>query len=117
VKQMIVGFVVLFAASVSAPANAAAKLCGAMRSTEVLKPGESVKGCIGKATLIHRPNGNVALTDYAGGLWNTNTAGQTTNVLAMQGDGNLVLYASSGAPLWHSQTGGNPGAWLAVQDD
>ena len=37
--------------------------------------------------------------------------------VAMQGDGNLVVYNAAGVPLWSSGTAGNPGAWLAVQGD
>ncbi|MFP3541082.1 bacteriocin, partial [Pseudomonas sp. SIMBA_044] len=35
----------------------------------------------------------------------------------MQGDGNLVVYSSAGAPLWYSGTSGNPGATTYLQDD
>ncbi|MDZ7744502.1 MAG: hypothetical protein U5K77_01950 [Candidatus Saccharibacteria bacterium] len=37
--------------------------------------------------------------------------------LVMQGDGNLVLYNTSGNPVWHTGTYGNAGAWFAVQHD
>lgn len=37
--------------------------------------------------------------------------------LIMQLDGNLVLYTGNGAPVWDTQTYGNPGAWFAAQDD
>lgn len=37
--------------------------------------------------------------------------------LAMQGDGNLVLYRHPGAVVWHSATGGYPGAFAAMQVD
>ena len=35
----------------------------------------------------------------------------------MQGDGNFVLYTSSGTPVWASNTAGNSGAYLQVQND
>ena len=35
----------------------------------------------------------------------------------MQGDGNFVIYDSSGKPLWASDTAGNNGAYLTVQND
>jgi hypothetical protein len=38
-------------------------------------------------------------------------------MLTMQGDGNLVLYSSTQAPLWASGTSGQSGAQLFVQDD
>jgi hypothetical protein len=34
----------------------------------------------------------------------------------MQADGNFVLYTSSGAPVWASNTAGNAGAYLDVQN-
>src|SRR5262249_12466158 len=37
--------------------------------------------------------------------------------LIMQGDGNLVLYAPGGNPLWHPGTNGNPDAWAVMQTD
>lgn len=37
-------------------------------------------------------------------------------VLVMQGDGNLVMYSGTSA-VWASGTGGNPGAFLGIQDD
>jgi hypothetical protein len=35
----------------------------------------------------------------------------------MQGDGNFVVYASSGSPVWASNTAGDTGAYLDVQND
>lgn len=37
--------------------------------------------------------------------------------LVMQGDGNLVLYAPGGQPRWHTNTYGNPGAWMQFNSD
>ena len=34
----------------------------------------------------------------------------------MQGDGNLVVYSSAGAPLWNSGTNGHAGASLVLDD-
>jgi hypothetical protein len=48
-------------------------------------------------------------------VWSTGTNGTGASIAAMQGDGNLVLYA--GSPVWSSQTFGHPGAALAVQSD
>jgi hypothetical protein len=69
-------------------------------------------------TLVMQFDGNVVL--YNGSnvpIWSTNTGGYAyPTVLIMQSDGNMVLYGSTG-PLWASNTSGNPGAFLAVQDD
>lgn len=37
--------------------------------------------------------------------------------LAMQTDGNLVLYAPGNSARWHTQTHGNPGAFVQLQSD
>jgi hypothetical protein len=43
------------------------------------------------------------------------SAGRDT--LAMQGDGNLVLYAPGSTPIWATNTAGNDGAQLVMQTD
>jgi hypothetical protein len=39
------------------------------------------------------------------------------DTLAMQDDGNLVLYAPGQTPIWASNTHGDNGAWLSMQAD
>jgi hypothetical protein len=39
------------------------------------------------------------------------------NVVAMQTDGNLVMYNSSNVAVWETITDGNPGAFLNRQED
>jgi len=50
-------------------------------------------------------------------LWQSGTAGRGAAKLAMQPDGNLVIYDHQRQALWNSGTGGNRGAVLSVQDD
>jgi hypothetical protein len=50
-------------------------------------------------------------------LWATNTAGNPGAYAVMQGDGNFVVYSSSGAALWNSGTQNHPGAYVVLQDD
>lgn len=40
-----------------------------------------------------------------------------SDTLAMQGDGNLVLYAPGSTPIWATNTAGNDGAQLVTQTD
>lgn len=87
-----------------------------------------------KYYLTHQWDGNVVLYRSSGrkALWASNTTGGEKRVrkLLMQGDGNFVLYwmdANIGAysptsmdgfhPRWSTNTHGNPGAFLALQDD
>ena len=71
------------------------------------------------------PDGNFALDEvfpHLQNLWQANTHPGSTALLAMQPDGNLILF-SSGPPflqqneVFVSSTNGNPGAYLAIQDD
>ncbi len=48
-------------------------------------------------------------------LWATHTA--NPGVVAMQHDGNLVVYGHHGNALWSTGTASFPGARLAVQSD
>jgi hypothetical protein len=56
----------------------------------------------------------VAGTELKGGSWLQASNGRYQ--LAMQADGNLVLYGD-GHPLWASNTAGHPGAFLTMQGD
>lgn len=60
--------------------------------------------------------GNLELADQFGiVIWESRTAGQGADKLAMQADGNLVIYCGS-RPLWATHTAQNPGAFLAILD-
>jgi surface antigen len=62
-------------------------------------------------------NGIVALYSGPGGpRWQVGTS-VSDSALAMQNDGNLVLYGPNSSVLWSSATGGNSGDALAVQND
>ena len=56
----------------------------------------------------------VAGTELKGGSWLKSANGRYQ--LAMQADGNLVLYGE-GQPLWASNTANHPGAFLTMQGD
>jgi len=91
--------------------------CGVMRPGRALARGQGIRSCNGKATLLHQADGNVVELQNGVPLWSTNTAGHSTSQLVMQGDGNLVLYSTTGQALWHTYTSGNSGSILALQDD
>ncbi|RKH39287.1 S8 family serine peptidase, partial [Corallococcus llansteffanensis] len=86
--------------------------CRLMAPGTDLLVGQSVT-CDG-STLVHQTDGNVVL--YQGGhpRWYTGTQAQTQR-FAMQTDGHLVLYATNGAVLWVSNTAGNGGARLDLE--
>jgi len=64
-------------------------------------------------------DGNLEVRNRGGArLWESRTAGRGARKLAMQSDGNLVIYdGSAEKPLWSTNTSGHPGAFLAVQED
>lgn len=72
---------------------------------------------VGKYLLHFTAAGNLELwnTEAARLLWQSGTSGAAK--IAMQEDGNFVIYAEGDKPLWASHTHGNPGAFLAVQED
>jgi hypothetical protein len=92
-----------------------------MASGFSLPKNNGITSCGGKASLWHQSDGNVVV--YANGtpLWSTKTTGKNTTTLAMQGDGNLVLYGSdctgANGSCWSSGTASHPGAAASIQDD
>jgi hypothetical protein len=87
-----------------------------------LSPGKHLLPGMG----LRSPNGHLLVFQFDGNvvlynskhvaIWSTNTKGYEPVQFSMKGDGNLVLYATTGQ-VWASNTSGNPGAFLAVQDD
>ncbi len=61
--------------------------------------------------------GNLELRDTISKqlLWQSATSGGTK--LAMQRDGNLVIYSATGEVLWATNTEGNPGATFMLRRD
>jgi hypothetical protein len=67
-------------------------------------------------TLEFTSSGNLELRDQFGiVVWESRTAGRGADKLAIQADGNLVIYAGA-RPLWATHTAKNPGAFLAILD-
>ncbi|MEK7059512.1 MAG: hypothetical protein AAB971_02020 [Patescibacteria group bacterium] len=92
-------------------------------NSSVLNSGESInKGANllspdSQTVLALQNDGNLVLYSNFKSVWNTGALGSTVNRLIMQGDGNLVLYNQSNVALWSSQTSGNAGARLVLQTD
>lgn len=88
-------------------------------SNSFLNSGESVSG--GIYSLYMNPDGNLEFINTNTGtvIWSSTTARYINrrSSLAMQGDGNLVIYRETGEPIWASGTQGNNGSRLAVQGD
>ncbi|MFJ2864180.1 hypothetical protein [Kitasatospora sp. NPDC087314] len=71
----------------------------------------------GHIMLAMQGDGNVVLYRDTTPIWVAKGAIPNGNILVMQGDGNLVVYAADNTPLWASNTGGHPGAELAVYNE
>jgi hypothetical protein len=91
---------------------------------QVLEPGEALVSPNERAAFVVLRGGGLVLLE-----WNSHDPSESLPAywsvpndaagsrLAMQADGNLVLYAPDGTPRWAANTEENPGAWLVLQDD
>jgi hypothetical protein len=71
----------------------------------------------GKYLLAMQNDGNLVVYGTGGALWNTGTVGNPGDWLILQSDGNLVIYDVQGNPVWASGTPGNPGDIAVMQTD
>jgi peptidoglycan hydrolase-like protein with peptidoglycan-binding domain len=94
------------------PAAAADHLDGG----QTLGTGDKLYSPSGQFVLIMQGDGNLVEYFWPRALWSSNTSGAYAT-LEMQEDGNLVAYRQGHIPMWSTNTGGNPGAYAALQDD
>lgn len=88
-----------------------------LTANQTIQADDYIMSPNGQSLLHVQPNGNLSLfRNFNTVAWSSHSSG-TPLQLVMQSDGNLVLYSTSGGPLWYTGTGGNPGAKLVVQDD
>jgi len=71
----------------------------------------------GRDILTMQADGNLVLYARSIPVWASNTAGHGGAQLVMQADGNLVVAAPGGRPLWTAGTGGHSGSVLVMQAD
>ena len=90
-----------------------------LNAGQALYVNQSMLSAGGRYQLILQPDGN--LVDYATAshqpIWQDYTYGKASDHLAMQGDGNLVLYGSGGQVLWYTNTRTLGGTRITLQDD
>jgi hypothetical protein len=91
--------------------------CSAQLTAGAILAGGSIRSCDGRFTLAMQGDGNLVLYQNRTPLWASNTSGTTASYATMQGDGNLVLYNAAHHPIWASHTNRHPGAYLVVQND
>ncbi len=72
------------------------------------------------ALTLQAADGNLVLYNQGdgNGYWNAETPGTAPGKLAMQSDGNLVIYDRRGAPIWDVHMAGQgPSVYLLMQSD
>jgi hypothetical protein len=110
--------VALGGALLAGPANVAtAAPADKLAAGKVMVGGQTLKSANGKYLLAMQTDGNLVLYSGRTALWHTQTGGNKGSRLAMQTDGNLVIYNAAKKPIWHTNSHGNSGAFLAVQND
>ena len=86
-------------------------------TTGVIYRGQQLYSPNGKYRAILQPDGNFVLYSPNRALWSSATCGTSVKSLAMQSDGNLVLYTENSQALWHSRTWTRGVSRLKMQDD
>jgi hypothetical protein len=95
-------------------------MANSLEPGETLALNQSLTSPSGVWQLSMQMDGNLVLyrAENMQAVWATNTNGQDVQHAVMQQtDGNFVLYLFNGQPAWASDTAGNPGARLILQDD
>ncbi len=91
--------------------------CGTLQPGENLGAGQSVDSCAGGFQLLMQGDGELALFDANGTkLWNVPSR-MPANIATMRTTGNFAIYDVLGSVTWSSNTSGNAGAYLHLQDD
>jgi hypothetical protein len=81
-----------------------------------LSPGQSISAPDGEYTLAMQSDGDLVEFDSSGPVFATGTS-TPGSYAVMQSDGNFVVYNPSGAPLWASNTAGDGGAYVVLGDN
>jgi hypothetical protein len=82
-----------------------------------LNSGQTLTSSDGRYRLAMQGDGNFVLYSINRALWASSTNGKPISKAVMQGDGNLVLYDAQSKPYWASNTPGRGSSRLVLQDD
>jgi hypothetical protein len=88
-----------------------------IRAGRTLISGGSLVSPNGRYSAVLQPDGNFVISGPGRVLWASNSMGWNGDSLALQADGNLVLYTNFGLPLFQTRTHGRSGAVLTIQND
>ena len=89
--------------------------CGAIEPAHGLSRGQAWGSCDGRFRIAMQTDGNLVVYSSGVATWTTHT--NTGDIVVMQTDGNFVLYDHHSHALWSSKTNGHAGAHLAIQTD
>ncbi|GAA0726076.1 hypothetical protein GCM10009430_32660 [Aquimarina litoralis] len=88
-----------------------------LETGRVLRKGQFLNSKDGRTYFRILSNGNLVAFRDSKIVWQSKTAGTSSNRLVMQRNGNLVLYNTNNRPTWSSSTGGNNNVKLILQND
>ena len=91
--------------------------CGRLLPGEGLNSGTGLNSCDNRFHLAMQNDGNLVLYAPGGALWASNTGGIGPSSAVLQGDGNFVVYTGGFSATWNSGTWGQSVAHLLVQND
>lgn len=106
-----------FTINVNTPIGVSNTINTSLTSGQSLNRDDYLLSPDSQSALAVQRDGNLVLYANFKPVWSTGALGGSSNRLVMQSDGNLVLYNQSGQALWNSQTNGNPNARLVLQTD
>jgi hypothetical protein len=97
---------------------AAGVVTNTLNFNEQLNPGQQLTSTDGRYKLVLQPDSNLVLyvvaTNQA--LWASNTWNKASARAIFQGDGNFVIYNTSGAPTWASGTNGRDARFVRLEN-
>jgi hypothetical protein len=88
-----------------------------LNSGDWLRPGQKLQSKNGFHVLAMQEDGNLVLYSLNRPVWASNTDGKTVDGVVLQDDGNLVIYAPGLVPVWATGTDGRGKSGLVVQGD
>jgi len=83
----------------------------------VMYAGQELQTADRRYRLALQTDGNLVLYSTNRVLWSSGTLGQSASYLSMQTDGNLVLYDTNNHALWNTPTFGKGSSKLVIQQD
>jgi hypothetical protein len=75
-----------------------------LRAGQAIPSGSSLTSPSGRFSLAMQTDGNLVLYDNGSFVWNSNTAGNPGAYAVLQTDGNFVVYGGGGRPIFYTNT-------------